>query len=243
MGKNLMTYAVRLEQFEGPLELLLQLIEKEKLDVTRVSLARVADQYLEYLQSESHIPLAHLAQFLSVAARLVLLKSRALLPLLEFTDEEEEAIVDLEWQLREYRRYRDASLHLGKLFAQHTGACVRERSLNFTEGIFFPPESLEAHDLKGAFIAVLGEIPIMEELEEKELKAVVKLEEKMAHFREHLAERVETSFQAMTKSVEDRVELIVSFLALLQLVKERWITVEQSEFFGEIAVRHNQKTE
>ena len=238
-----MTYAVRLEQFEGPLELLLTLIEKEKLDVTRVSLARVADQYLEYLQQEAHIPLGHLTQFLSVAARLVLLKSRALLPLLVFTDEEEETIVDLEWQLREYRRYRDASIGLGKLLSSHTGASVRERSLNVAEGMFFPPENLKSEDLQEAFVNVLGEIPIMEELEEKELKAVVKLEEKMAHFREHLAERVETSFQAMTKTVQDRVELIVSFLALLQLVKERWITVEQSEFFGDIAVRHAQKTE
>lgn len=238
-----MTYAVRLEQFEGPLELLLQLIEKEKLDVTRVSLARVADQYLEYLQSESHIPLGHLAQFLSVAARLVLLKSRALLPLLQFTDEEEEMIVDLEWQLREYRRYRDASINLGRLFAEHTGACIRERSLSLAEGMFFPPESLVAEDLKQAFVSVLGEIPIMEELEEKELKAVVRLEEKMAEFRSSLSERVETSFQAMTKSVVDRVELIVSFLALLQLVKERWVTVEQSEFFGEIAIRQSEKTE
>lgn len=238
-----MTYAVRLEQFEGPLELLLQLIEKEKLDITRVSLARVADQYLEYLQSESHIPLGHLAQFLSVAARLVLLKSRALLPLLVFTDEEEEGIVDLEWQLREYRRYRDASMALGKLLATHTGASVRERSLGFSEGLFFPPESLTGQDLHRAFTTVLGEIPIMEELEEKELKAVVRLEEKMTEFRTHLSERVETSFHAMTKSVEDRVELIVSFLALLQLVKERWVTVEQSEFFGTIAIRQAQKTE
>ncbi len=238
-----MTYSVRLEQFEGPLELLLSLIEKEKLDITRVSLARVADQYLEYLQSESHIPLGHLAQFLSIAARLVLLKSRALLPLLTFTDDEEEAIVDLEWQLREYRRFRDASLVLGKLFSHHTGASVRERSLALQEGLFFPPSTLSVNDLQNAFTSVLGEIPLMEALEEKELKAVVRLEEKMAQFRASLAERAESSFRDMTKSVEDRVELIVSFLALLQLVKERWVTVEQSEFFGDIAIRHSSKTE
>lgn len=237
-----MTYAVRLEQFEGPLELLLQLIEKEKLDITRVSLARVADQYLEYLQREAHIPLGHLAQFLSVAARLVLLKSRALLPLLTFTDEEEESIADLEWQLREYQRYRDASIVLGKLLAHHSGASVRERSVGAMEGIFFPPKDLTSNDLKAAFISVLGEIPIMEKLEEQELKAVIKLEEKMAHFRETLSTRVETSFRAMTETVKDRVELIVSFLALLQLVKERWVTVEQSEFFGDIAVVKSEKT-
>lgn len=234
-----MTYAVRLEQFEGPLELLLSLIEKEKLDITRVSLARVTDQYLEYLQGESHIPLGHLSQFLSIAARLVLLKSRALLPLLVFTDEEEETLVDLEWQLREYRRFRDASMVLGKLLAQHTGSSTRERSLAAHEGFFFPPSALSAHDLEVAFTSLLGEIPLMEVLEEKEFQAVVRLEEKMNQFRTSLAGRVEASFRDMTQSIENRVELIVSFLALLQLIKERWVTVEQSHFFGDITIRHH----
>lgn len=238
-----MTYAVRLEQFEGPLELLLSLIEKEKLDITRVSLTRVTDQYLEYLQGESHIPLGHLAQFLSIAARLVLLKSRALLPLLTFTDEEEESLVDLEWQLREYRRFRDASITLGKLFSQHMGALIRERSLAVHEGLFFPPKTLSVNDLRTAFTAVLGEIPLMEALEEKELKTIVRLEEKMIQFRTHLAERATTSFRDMTQSVTDRVELIVSFLALLQLIKERWVTVEQSKYFGDITISHSVKAE
>lgn len=234
-----MTYAVRLEQFEGPLELLLQLIEKEKLDITRVSLARVADQYLEYLKHESSLPLQSLSQFLSIAARLILLKSRALLPLLVFTEEEEASIVDLEWQLAEYRRYREASVVLGRLLNQAHPAWTRERSLAWTTGLFFPPTQLTALDLRTAFVAVLGEIPVMEVLEAGELQAVIRLEEKMAHFRETLADRLETSFRSLTAKVENRVELIVSFLALLQLIKERLVVVEQKEFFGDIAIRRS----
>lgn len=236
-----MVYAVRLEQFEGPLELLLQLIEKEKLDITRVSLAKVADQYLEYLEREHTLPLEQLSQFLSIAARLILLKSRALLPLLVFTEEEEESIVDLEWQLREYRRYREASVILGQRLVKTRSVYTRERSLERVQGVFFPPEMLTAFDLHDAFAAVLGAIPLFERLEEAELATVVRLEEKMLLFRESLADRMETSFRALTATVENRVELIVSFLALLQLIKDRLIVVEQKEFFGDIAIRRTQE--
>lgn len=232
-----MTYAVHLEQFEGPLELLLQLIEKEKLDITRVSLAQVADQYLEYLEREQELPLAHLSQFLSVAARLILLKSRALLPLLSFTDEEEESIADLEWQLREYQKFREASTRLGKLLTRKESAYVRERTLESVGGVFFPPANLAAFDLRQAFEMVIGEIPLLETLEEVTVEHIVKLEEKMAFFRSSLAERIETSFHDLTATVENRVELIVSFLALLQLIKERLVVVEQKDFFGDIAIR------
>ena len=85
-------YHVRLEQFEGPLPLLLSLIEKEKLDVTRLALAALADQYLDHIENEGDVPLPHLSQFLAVASRLLLLKSRALLPILSFTEEEEREI-------------------------------------------------------------------------------------------------------------------------------------------------------
>ena len=102
-----MAYHICLEQFEGPLDLLLSLIEKEKLDITHVSLAKVADQYLKYLETEESISLGNLTAFLSVAARLILIKSRALLPILEFSDEEEESMDDLETRLKVYKRFRE----------------------------------------------------------------------------------------------------------------------------------------
>ncbi|MDR3559569.1 MAG: segregation/condensation protein A, partial [Candidatus Pacebacteria bacterium] len=75
-------YRIKLDKFEGPLELLLELIEKDKMDVTELSLAKVADEYLEYIKNNESINLAHLAEFLSVASKLILIKSRALLPML-----------------------------------------------------------------------------------------------------------------------------------------------------------------
>jgi segregation and condensation protein A len=229
-----MTYAVRLEQFEGPLELLLQLIEKEKLDITRVSLAVVADQYLEYIAQQGEVPLSHLAQFLSVASRLLLLKSRALLPLLEFT-EEEDSIEDLEWQLREYRKFRDASVQLGLLFAKGKRAKSRESFLG-AETVFLPPLAVTAESLAEAFRSVLGEIPLLERLEEEEIRNVISLEEKMLELRSTLASRMELSFRQMTTDVKDKLEIIVAFLAVLELVKQRFVRAEQTGSFRDIAL-------
>ena len=236
MGLKPMAYAVRLEQFEGPLELLLQLIEKEKLDVTRVSLASVADQYLAYIARQGEVPLSQLAQFLSVASRLILLKSRALLPLLEFTEEEEESIEGLEWQLREYRKFRDASVRLGLLFAKAERARPRESFLGAAV-VFLPSRTVNADSLADSFRSVLGEIPLLEKLEEEEIRNVISLEEKMIELRSTLASRMETSFRQMTLDVADKIEIIVAFLAVLELVKQRFVRAEQGGSFQDIALR------
>lgn len=230
-----MTYHVRLGEFEGPLELLLYLIEKEKLDITRVSLSKVADQYLEYLQGGENVTLAHLGEFLSIAARLILLKSRALLPLLRFTEEEEQSIDDLERQLREYQRFRLAADELGRLFRKRLVAYPRERQLAHTV-MFHLPKELSTTLLHEAFVTVLGDIPVYEKLEKESIAQIVTLEEKIFHLQESLTERMQLSFRALTEDVENRVEMIVAFLALLELVKQRFVSVEQTEHFSDITI-------
>ncbi len=240
MGMNhlsfVMAYHIRLEQFEGPLDLLLSLIEKEKLDITQVSLAKVADQYLEHIKNEKNISLENLSSFLVVAARLILIKSRALLPILEWNDDEEEQMEDLEMKLRFYKRFREAADQLGKRFATARSAFARESFLG-TSAVFYPPKDFSAADLRSHFLDVLGEIPVFEELPEKEMEAVVTLEEKIATLQNVLAVRAESSFLELAGSAKDRVEVIVSFLAVLELVKQRFIFVEQERFFSDIRIR------
>lgn len=230
-----MAYQIRLEQFEGPLDLLLSLIEKEKLDITHLSLAKVADQYLEYLKGEEVISLQNLSSFLSVAARLLLIKSRALLPILEFTDEEEESMDDLEIRLREYKRFREASGRLGTLFSHNESAYTRESFLG-AHVVFYPQSGLTAEDLRLHFTNVLGEIPLFEVLPEEEMKTVITLEEKIIELQRSLSERVESSFSDLIRLSPDRVDIIVSFLAILEMVKQRVIFVEQKKFFSDIRI-------
>ncbi len=148
-----MAYHFRLEKFEGPLDLLLSLIEKEKLDITQVSLAQVADQYLAYIRDEESLSLENLSAFLTIAARLILIKSRALLPVLDFSDEEEEAMEDLEYQLKAYRLFREASQALGTMFLQSRGAWAREGYLG-TQVVFYPPKDITALALHDHFVDV-----------------------------------------------------------------------------------------
>jgi len=231
-----MAYHFHSEHFEGPLDLLLSLIEKEKMDITQVSLAQVADQYLEYIKKEENASLQNMAAFLSVAARLILIKSRALLPILDFSDEEEESMDDLESRLKAYKLFREASLKLGVMFEKSRGASSRESFLGM-QSVFYPPKNITKEDLRNHFVNVLGEIPVFEELPEKEIRSIITLEEKITILQETLKDRVESSFAEIIRNAEDRVEVIVSFLAMLELIKQRFIHVEQTKFFSDIRIK------
>lgn len=231
-----MTYHFKLDKFEGPLELLLSLIEEEKLNITELSLARVADQYLEYIKDNKNIQLDNLAEFLSVASKLILVKSRALLPMLEFTQEEEEEIKDLTLQLAEYKKFKEASLVLGKI-AEAGKICYSRDGFSGIKSIFYPPEDVNVFDLKKYFQAVLMEIPIIEKLEEEIVREVMTLEEKINDLQNVLRQRIETSFTDLTANAKDKIDVILSFLAMLEMVKQRIIDVDQGELFKEIKMK------
>ncbi len=225
-------YNVKLEKFEGPLELLLELIEKEKLNITEMNLARVADQYLEYIKDNQNIHLENLADFLSVAARLILIKSRALLPILKFSDEEEEEIKDLAQQLAEYKKFKEISVKIRKLAL--AGRICFSREQQKIEAIFYPPENINAFDLKKYFQKVLAEIPSVAVLQEEIVSEIVSLEERISDLEIMLRKKMETCFSELVFQAKDKIDVIVSFLAMLEMVKQRIIKVEQQELFQEI---------
>ncbi len=230
-----MQYHFELEQFQGPLDVLLQLIEREKLDITEVSLAKITDQFLAYIDNNQNIELEHLAGFLSVATRLILIKSRALLPVLTFTEEEEESIQDLEKHLRLYQLYREQAKKLEGFFAISKRLYARESFLGF-KSVYYPPNDIDVHDLKDALLGILGTIEPMVSLPEKELMTIVTLEERILHFKQQLTERVEMSFHEFLGSTTERIDIIVSFLAVLELVKQRYIHAKQGPVASHITL-------
>lgn len=229
-------YQCKLEKFEGPMDLLLALIEEKKLDITEISLARVADQYLEYIKNNEKIRLENLADFLAVASRLILIKSRALLPTLELSGDEEEEIKDLEKQLSEYKKFKEASLVLGKM-SQLGKICYSREGFSGVRAIFYPPEGIGVFDLKKHFLAVLAEIPVIEKLSEEIVGEVITLEEKINDLQNVLRGRIEATFSDITAEAKDKIEVILSFLAMLEMVKQRIINVEQKELFREIKMK------
>jgi len=226
-------YQVKLEKFEGPMELLLELIEKERLDINELSLAKVADEYLNFIKDNDKIDLGHLAEFLSVASKLILIKSRSILPALKFTDEEEEEIVDLKRQLEQYRKFKEASEKLGKMSKLKKQAFPRSGFVGI-EAVFYPPENVNIYDLKKTFLKILSEIPLMEKLQEEIVSEVVTLEEKINDLESTLRKRIETSFSELVSGAKEKIDVIVSFLAVLEMVKQRIVNVEQKSLFEDI---------
>lgn len=230
-------YNVKLEQFEGPMTLLMSLIEEQKLDITQLSLAKVADQYLEYIENKENITLENLAEFLSVASKLILIKSKALLPLMDLSDEEEKEIKDLEWQLIEYKKFKEASAKINRMVSLDRTSFSRDGWLGLSS-FFYPPENINIFDFKKAFLKILGEIPVINKLEEEMVRDVMTLEEKISHLEESLRERLEASFSEIASQAKDKIEVIISFLAMLEMVKQRIIQVEQNKLFSDIKLKH-----
>ena len=231
-----MVYHIKTEKFEGPLDLLLELIEKEKMNITEFSLAHVADEYLEHIRSNENIHLDNLAEFLSVASKLILIKSRALLPFLEFSEEEEEEIKDLAVQLAEYKKFKEASLKLGEIAGRKKIEYSRD-IFSGVKAIFYPPEDLNMYDLKKYFQEILNEIPVVEKLEQEIVSEVMTLEQKINDLQNFLRQKIETSFSELTANAENKIDVIVSFLAVLEMVQQRIINVEQGELFKEIQLK------
>ncbi|MFA5076324.1 MAG: segregation/condensation protein A [Patescibacteria group bacterium] len=226
-----MTYEVRMEQFAGPLDLLLQLIEAEKMDVTKVSLAKVADQYLSYINSATEINPEEMADFLVVAAQLILIKSKALLPDLEMEEEG-----DLEIQLKLYKEFLEASKKVESMIRKKKFGHGREKLPAEIAPSFNPPKKLATNKMAEIFQSILAKIEPLVHLPERVIKRIISLEEKIFNIRRTITEKIQATFNELVNR-EDKAEVIVSFLALLELVKQRNITLEQEERFGNIFIK------
>ncbi len=232
-----MTYQVKTEQFEGPLDLLLDLIEKERVDITRVSLARITDQYLDYIGKKENISLHHLADFLTVAAKLILIKSHALLPLLKLEDDEEDDLQELERQLAALKVFKDHSEKFVQFFTQAKSS-YGNKGIWGQEAFFCPPEGIVVQDLRGAFLSSLHTIPRLEALEERIMSDVISLERRIMSIQRSVQERAEVAFSELTAHAKDRAEVVVSFLAILELVKQKIVIVKQKRLFDDIILKN-----
>lgn len=229
-------YSVQTEKFEGPMELLLTLIEERKLSINEVSLSQVAEQYVLYLKSLEEFKPQEVASFLVVAATLMLIKSRSLLPQLELSQEEEADIKDLEHRLEVYRKVRELSLHIQRLEKRRERMFSRETMTDFPV-IFYPPEKLELSHMLAIIRGLITALPQKEILPEQTVRIVISLEEKMEELRKKTEATLAHSFQDFVAGKTEKVDVIVSFLAMLELIKEGIILVEQNKLFQDIRIQ------
>ena len=243
-----MVFEIKLQEFTGPLPKLLELIEAQKLEITRVSLSLVTADFIDYITrlAEEHPPTPEtnrdtwlsqvLSEFLVVAGKLLLLKSKVLLPTLELTEEEEHEIQDLESRLSLYREFKKGSVNLKQLW--HEYPQTRSRPLFFAQGeagLFYPPPRLAPEDLERVFRGMLQELRVFLKTPETIKTAMVSLEEKIKELLARLEGAAGTSFNSILKN-QPRIEIISLFLALLHILKGRSVRVTQSQQFGDIMV-------
>ena len=228
---------IKLEKFEGPLSLLLKLIEKEELDITQISLSKIADQYVEYIRSSSFIDPEELADFLLLAARLLLIKSKAMLPYLY--PEEEEEIEDLERQLRIYKEFLEATKKVESILGKKKFMFAREFNRKAALGdrtAFSPPKDLKKEEMTEVFKAFLVRIKPAEKLGKDKIELKVSIDDKISFIRNMISSRIKMSFSKIFSQAKTKTEKIVSFLAMLELIKQKEIVAEQGSLFSEISL-------
>jgi len=230
-----MSFEVKLAQFEGPLDLLLDLIEKERLDVSQIALAKVTEAYLQYVEAHLEIPPEELADFLVVASKLLFIKSQALLPFLTM-DEPEEG--DLEAQLKIYKEYLEASKLIEAAIGTKRFLYVHDKLPNIDIG-FSPPKKLGTDQMKGFMLTVIARLQPVFVVPQAAVERVMSIHEKIRRIHDWVKKAENLSFREVMMEAESRVDVVVTFLALLELVKQRNIYVTQDSQFSDIVININ----
>lgn len=237
-----MTYKVKLEVFEGPLDLLLYLIKKEEIDIYDIPIAKITDQYLEYLELMKLLDLNIAGEFLVMAATLIHIKSKMLLPpdQLEGEDkEEEDPRAELVKRLLEYKKFKEAATQLSQMESHQKHFFARVGSAAKIEEPPSHDEFFEASlfDLITAFTKVLKDIP--KDAFHQVIKDEFTVSEKIHDILHMLVEKKTMLFTDLFKAAKNKFEIITIFLALLELIKIREVAVMQSAPFSEIEIIRN----
>ena len=235
------SYTVKTSAFEGPLELLLNLVEGKKLFINEISLAGVTDDYLAFARSLPKNDLTELTSFLAIAATLILIKSRSLLPGFLVTKEEEQDIQDLESRLALYSMIREISVSLSEQYGKTIIRLPVEREL-FT-AVFAPDPKLSVEILASSALECIGRVPKEEILPQVRVRKIISIDEMLSSLAERVATASRISFREWQKTVtgSDREAMksnvIVSFLAMLELVRQGMMDALQSTDFEDIELR------
>ncbi len=226
-------FKVTTAAFDGPLEALLNLIESRKLSISQVSMAEVCDLYLAYVEKLPEMPLPETSQFILVASMLLLIKSRTLLPGLELSQDERESVEELEKRLARYAIYRAAARTLRKRWGTAPFLLPRrapERPIRFS------PAEASVENIARAVQKLLQTLPSPEKMAQAAVAPVIALEEAISNLRTRLRGAVRTRFSELVKNTSDRVEMIVYFLAMLELVRSGSASATQDSLFSEITI-------
>ncbi|MCE9541689.1 segregation/condensation protein A [Candidatus Kaiserbacteria bacterium] len=229
-------FTLATEQYQGPLEALLDMIEARKMSITDISLADVTDSYLAYVEKLPSLPLGETAQFILVASTLLLIKSRTLLPSMDLTEEERESVDELERRLARLRIVRECAKMLRKSWGL---APYRFPVRSPARAAFFSPAESSVDTIHAAALKLLQILPKPETLIEASVAPVLALEDVIAGLKKRLTTAFKARFSELTQT-RDKHEVIVYFLAMLELVRSGSASVSQEKLFEDITIEIEQ---
>lgn len=234
-----MPFSIKTDSYEGPFEVLLDLIEARKLLVNDLTLANITEDYIQHVRAQEAFPVDETANFIQIAATLLLIKSKSLIPDLALSEEENADVDDLKRRLEAYEKVREASRELARIYGKQVMVPAGER---IPEVSFAPSNDLSTAALAEALARVLAAREVVEELPEARVKPLVTIEEMMDRLAKRVQSAMTLSFKDFAGSQKEKIEIIVSFLALLELVKQGAVAAEQFTEHGDIRISHTAAT-
>lgn len=231
-------FLITTEHFDGPLELLIELVEKRKLLINDISLAAVTDEYMARVSQMQEQSLPNTAQFVALAATLLLIKSKSLLPVLELTEEEEASIEDLEDRLKQYQLYRDIADTIKQDFGEST--LYTSQYAAPAEALFVPDKYCTTGELSFALERVLHALPKETPKLKAKVRPTVSLEEMIDRLHTRIEKQMSLRFSEIQHRETEPRNVIVSFLAVLELFKQGRVIVSQHTQFADIHIELEQ---
>ncbi len=238
-------FAVQVGDFEGPIELLLRLIEQRKLAINDISLAHITDEYIAHIKNMPIKNYSYSTHFIYVASTLVLIKSKSLLPSLQLTEEEQESVHDLKMRLALYQIYKDQALLVKEALYKKT---MYARPFSFKRAIVFSPDPVHMRlDIfPEVLLSLLGQVPQTEKLAEVRVRTALHIDELVRRLQERIQGALNVSFNEFSRAPlpdatpkEQRVYTIVSFLAVLEMARNGIINVTQEKNFSDMIIQNS----
>lgn len=234
-------FKIQTEAFEGPLDLLLSLIEKRKLLINDISLSKVADDFISHIGDQSTFSLDQTSHFILIASTLLLIKSKSLLPTISLTHDEERDISDLEIRLKMHQRFKEAIVHIENSFGKRTQH--EKRYFSSQESVFAPSKQITIQTIQETIRDLIHSLPKKVNLPKINVKKTISLEEMIQRLTRRIQEGLQTSFKEFSKiDKAEKVDVIISFLAMLELVKQGIINTRQDSRYDDIKMEIKEVT-
>lgn len=238
-----MKYSIHLNVYDGPLELLCDMISKQKIDIKDISIIEITKQYLAYINMLESMDLEVTSDFITMATKLLEIKSKYLLFLQRDIDEEEDPRIELMEQIKEYKKYKKASEslkekvdYLNQPYYRVKEEVIVDENVNLDE--------ISIDSIK-AILPYIFKVKAVQEENQKDEKLdkivrgkIISVEEKIKHIENILKEKDEIEFNEMLETYK-KDDIIATFLSLLELIKSRKIVVVQEHFFDDIIIKKN----